>query len=133
HAAARMDITAAYDLIGRYGVTRLIVAGDVLALPLADAAEAGVGLPTVTSVISSGMRFSDEAKARMHRLGNMTIVDMFASSEGGPYALGTSRSADELPAPLTLTPGAVLLDEEGRELPLTDGTLGLIAFRGVLP
>lgn len=133
HAMARMDVDAAYGLIGRYGATRLIVAGDVLALPLAEAAERGDGLPTVTSVISSGMRFSDEAKARLHALGDMTIVDMFASSEGGPYALGTSRSADELPAPLTLTPEAVLLDPSGRELPLTKGALGLVAFRGILP
>ncbi|WP_162893285.1 AMP-binding protein [Microbacterium halotolerans] len=133
HAAARMDVGTAYELIGRYGVTRLIVAGDVLALPLAEAAEKANGLPTVTSVISSGMRFSDEAKARLHRLGDMTIVDMFASSEGGPYALGTSRSADDLPAPLTLTPDAALLDEKGRELPLSAGTLGLVAFRGILP
>lgn len=133
HAAARMDVGAAYELIDRYEVTRLIVAGDVLALPLAETAEKASGLPTVTSVISSGMRFSDEAKARLHRLGDMTIVDMFASSEGGPYALGTSRSAADLPAPLTLTPDAALLDEQGRELPLSAGTLGLVAFRGILP
>ena len=133
HAAARMDVGAAYELIGRYEVTRLIVAGDVPALPLAETAEKAGGLPTVTSVISSGMRFSDEAKARLHRLGDMTIVDMFASSEGGPYALGTSRSAADLPAPLTLTPDAALLDEQGRELPLSAGTLGLVAFRGILP
>ncbi|MGO1955465.1 AMP-binding enzyme, partial [Microbacterium sp.] len=69
----------------------------------------------------------------LHRLGDMTIVDMFASSEGGPYALGTSRSAADLPAPLTLTPDAALLDEQGRELPLSAGTLGLVAFRGILP
>ena len=79
------------------------------------------------------MRFSDEAKARLHALGTMTIVDMFASSEGGPYALGISSSGSDLPAPLTMTPDAVLLDEEGRELEPVVGALGLIAFRGVLP
>jgi len=133
HARAKMDVGAAYELIGRHGVTRLIVAGDVLALPLAEAAENGDGLGTVTSVISSGMRFGDEAKARLHALGDMTIVDMFASSEGGPYALGTSHAAEDLPAPLTLTPDAVLLDSSGDELPLEAGALGLIAFRGILP
>lgn len=133
HAHPRMDMDAVYDLILAHGATRLIVAGDVLALPLIEAAEQKRGLPSVTSIVSSGMRFSDDTKRRLHRLGDMTIVDMFASSEGGPYALGISSSADELPVPLRLSSDAVLLDENGAELPLEAGTLGLVAFRGVLP
>ena len=43
--------------------TRIIVAGDAVTIPLVEAAERlRVGLPTVTSVMSSGMRFSPETK-----------------------------------------------------------------------
>ncbi|GGH34871.1 AMP-binding protein [Microbacterium album] len=133
HARARMDVGEAYRLIREHGVTRLVVAGDVLALPLAEAAERGGGLPTVDSIVSSGMRFSDEVKRRLHTLGDLAIVDMFASSEGGPYAFGITRSADDLPARLALTPDAVLLDEDHREITLEEGALGLVAYRGILP
>ncbi|WP_188726260.1 AMP-binding protein [Pseudoclavibacter endophyticus] len=131
--APRMDVQRVYELIREHRVNRVIVAGDVLALPLVEAAEAGDGLPDVTSIISSGMRLSADTKRRLHAQGDMTIVDMFASSEGGPYALGVSRSADEVTTRMELTPDAVILDAEHRALDPVPGTVGLIAFRGILP
>ena len=133
HARPRMDIEEAYRLITEHRATRLIVAGDALALPLAEVAEREAGLPSVDTVVSSGMRFSDETKRRLHALGTLQIVDIFASSEGGPYGFGITRSAADLPARIVLTPGAVLLDEDMRELPATEGTLGLVGYRGILP
>lgn len=131
--SASVDVADAHRLILEHGVTRVIVAGDALALPLADVAEAAGGLPTVKWIYSSGMRFTDPVKRRLHALGDLTIIDMLAASEGGPFALGVSKSADDIPAPLQLTPGAVLLDEEHRELEPTAGTLGILGFRGILP
>lgn len=133
HAHPRMDLDEVYRLLSAHRVTRVVVAGDVLALPLAEAAERGEGLPHVRWIISSGMRFSDDVKRRLHQLGDLTIVDMLAASEGGPFAFGITRSAHDLPAKLALTPGAVLLDEDLRELPLTAGTLGILGYRGILP
>ncbi|MGV3714131.1 AMP-binding protein [Pseudolysinimonas sp.] len=131
--SASVDVADAHRLIGAHGVTRVIVAGDALALPLADVAEAAGGLPTVRWIYSSGMRFTDPVKRRLHDLGDLTIIDMLAASEGGPFALGVSRSSAEIPAALRLTPGAVLLDEQHRELEPTAGTLGILGFRGILP
>lgn len=131
--SASVDVDNAYQLIVEHGVTRVIVAGDALALPLADVAEKHGGLPSVRWIYSSGMRFTDPVKKRLHELGDLTIIDMLAASEGGPFALGVSHSADEIPAKLVLTPGAVLLDEEHRELEPTAGTLGILGFRGILP
>ncbi|WP_345750406.1 AMP-binding protein [Microbacterium rhizophilus] len=133
HARPRMDIDEVCRLLGEHRVTRIVVAGDVLALPLAEAAERGAGLPHVKWILSSGMRFSDDVKHRLHRLGDLTIVDMLASSEGGPFAFGITRSADDLPARLALTPGAVLLDEEFEEISIAPGALGILGFRGILP
>ena len=134
HAAPRMDIDEALRLATEHRATRLIVAGDALGLPLAEAAErTGAGLPYVESIFSSGMRFSDDVKRRLHQLGNLTIVDMLASSEGGPYAFGITRSVDDLPAKFMITPGTVLLDEHLNEIQAEAGALGILAFRGILP
>lgn len=131
--SASVDVEDAYQLIVENAVTRIIVAGDALALPLADVAERHGGLPSVRWIYSSGMRFTDVVKKRLHELGDLTIVDMLAASEGGPFAFGITRSADDLPARFVLTPGAVLLDEEHREVEPTAGALGILGFRGILP
>jgi acyl-CoA synthetase (AMP-forming)/AMP-acid ligase II len=134
HAAPRMDIDEALRLALAHHATRVVVAGDALALPLAEAAERlGTGLLHVRMVISSGMRFSDETKRRLHALGELTIVDMLASSEGGPFAFGITHGEDDLPTRLTMTPGTVLLDEDLNEIQADAGALGILAFRGVLP
>ena len=133
HASAHMDIEEAYRLAMDTKATRLIVAGDALALPLAEVAEQRGGLPHVDTILSSGMRFSDDVKRRLHALGDLAIIDMLASSEGGPFAFGITRSADDLPARLVLTPGAVLLDEDLNEITIEPDALGILAYRGILP
>lgn len=134
HEHPHLDVTAALRLVHDHHVTRLVVAGDAVALPFVEAVEAdGRGLPHVDSILSSGMRFSDDVKRRLHEQGDIMIVDLLASSEGGPFAFGTTRSADELPARLMLTGGTVLLGEDLAEIPPTAGALGILAFRGILP
>lgn len=133
HASPRSDIDEVVRLARDAKATRLILAGDVLALPIAEAAARAGGLPDVTSVISSGMRLSEDAKTRLHALGDMTVVDMFASSEGGPYALATTTGANDLPSRFVMTPDAVILDEDLEDITDRPGALGLVAFRGVLP
>lgn len=133
HAHPRMDVAEAHRLIVEHRATRLIVAGDALALPLADIAETAGGLPDVRWIFSSGMRFSDEVKRRLHGLGELEIIDLLAASEGGPFAFGITRGAHELPARFAMTPGAVLLDEDMREIEPVAGALGILGFRGVLP
>lgn len=133
HTHPSMDVDAVYRLMIEHRATRLIVAGDALALPLADIAERDGGLPHVRWIFSSGMRFTDEVKRRLHSLGDLEIIDLLASSEGGPYAFGITKSVDDLPARLVLTSGAVLLDEEYNEISLDAGALGLLGYRGVLP
>jgi fatty-acyl-CoA synthase len=132
-SSAHFDAHAALELARERGVTRLIVAGDAIAAPLADAAEEAGTLPSLTSVMSSGMRFSDPVKARLHGLGDLTITDILASTEGGPYALAASRSAADLPARLRLFPGAVVLDENDQEVQDVPGAKGVLAFRGTIP
>ncbi|OJU57951.1 MAG: hypothetical protein BGO04_06340 [Microbacterium sp. 70-38] len=133
-ASPGLDATDAVRLIRTHGVTRLIIAGDAVALPLLDAAEQdSAGLSTITSIISSGMRLSEAVKRRLHARGDVTISDMLASTEGGPYAVNTTTSAGDLPGVLRLLPGAVLLDEGLEEVQQVAGARGMLGFRGPLP
>lgn len=133
--AARFDADAAVRFAIEAGATRLIVAGDAIALPLVEALERqGVsGFGAVASVISSGMRFSAQTKRRLHERAALTITDLVASTEGGPYAVNITTSAAEVPGELTLLPGAVVLDEQYNEVQGVVGGEGVLAFRGTLP
>jgi acyl-CoA synthetase (AMP-forming)/AMP-acid ligase II len=134
--SARFDADGAIRAIVDEGVTRVAVAGDAIALPLLDAAdEAGITeLPALTSVLSSGMRFSDATKQRLHALApSLAITDILASTEGGAVALGITRSTADLPARFRLTPGTVVLDDSMAEVQGTPGAVGKIAFTGGMP
>ena len=78
---AKFDPVGAVRAIVDERVTRVAVAGDAIALPLLEAAEEmGITeLPLLESVLSSGMRFSDTTKARLHALGPVVITDILAS------------------------------------------------------
>lgn len=133
--SASLAPATAAQLIVAEEVTRLIVAGDAVVVPLVEALEAeqGGAAPSLTSVISSGMRFSDETKRRIHALGRVAIVDILASTEGGPYATATTTSGDQLPARFRLTEDAVVLDSDQREVQGQPGAVGVLAYRGALP
>ncbi len=135
HASPHLDAEDAVRLAIDTNATRLIVAGDAVALPLVEAAEgAGITrLGAVDSILSSGMRLSAATKRRIHALGEIVIDDMLASTEGGPYAVNTTRCAEDLPGELRLLPGGVVLDDELREVQDLPQRRGRLAFRGPLP
>jgi acyl-CoA synthetase (AMP-forming)/AMP-acid ligase II len=133
---ARFDAGRAIQTILEEGVTRVAVAGDAIALPLLAAAEeVGIDeLPALESVLSSGMRFSDSTKARLHAIApRLVITDILASTEGGAVALSITRSAADLPARFQTTPGTVVLDEALEEVQDVPGSVGKIAFTGGMP
>lgn len=133
--SSRFDPERALAAMADHEVTRLIVAGDSVATRLLEALDTGGvhRLPRLSSVLSSGMRFSDHTKSRLHALGDLTITDLLAASEGGPFAMAISRSAADLPARLRLTPGTVLFDADRSEVPVVPGAVGILAFGGSLP
>lgn len=131
-----LDTRVAVETIEQEKVTRIIVAGDAVAIPLMDAWDKYATSPqssSLTSAMSSGMRFSDETKARIHGLGQVTIIDILASTEGGPYAMGITRSAADLPTRFQLTPDAVVLDDALNEVQDQPGAYGILGYRGALP
>lgn len=133
-SSPRLDADASVRFASEASATRLIVAGDGVAMPLVEAAERlDIRLPAVRTVISSGMRFSPDTKRRLHALGDMTIIDMLASTEGGVYASTTTSGARDLPGRPRLFPSAVVLDQDMNDVQDRPGALGILAQRGALP
>lgn len=133
-SSARFDARAAVRLALQASVTQIVVAGDAVAIPLVDAAEAlGVSLPLVTTIVSSGMRFSATTKQRLHRLGRLAIHDIIASSEGGGFAVTVTDDAADVPGRARLYPDAVVLDENGRRVQDQPGVRGMLARPGAIP
>jgi fatty-acyl-CoA synthase len=133
-SSPRFDPAAAVRLAIAGSATQLVVAGDAVAIPLVDAAERmNVSLPLVTSVVSSGMRFSAATKKRLHRLGDLSIHDIIASSEGGGFAVTVTTAAEEVPGRARLYPDAVVIDEQGRSVEDVPGARGVLARAGAIP
>jgi fatty-acyl-CoA synthase len=133
-SSARLDAEAAVRFANEERATRIILAGDAIGIPLVEAAHAlGVGLPTVTSMMSSGMRFSPETKKQLHELGDIEIIDLLASTEGGGFAVTSTKSVADLPGRARLFPSAVVFDERFEQVQDIPGSRGILAQRGALP
>jgi 3-oxocholest-4-en-26-oate---CoA ligase len=132
------DPTAAARAIHERRVTRMIVAGNAVVGPLVDVLDspegAGLDVSSLTTVLSSGMAWSDELKLRLiAHAPRATLVDIFGSSEGGPFAYGVVRGPQDIPCHPRLAPGAVVFDTELREVQDVPGATGVLAYRGQMP
>ncbi len=137
-SAASLDPWAAVRAIAEHRVTRLIVAGNAVVGPLVEALEspAGAGLDVtgLGTVLSSGMAWSDDLKARLlARAPGATLIDIVGASEGGPFAYGVVRGPADLPCRPRLAPGAVVLDADLAEVQDVVGATGVLAYRGAMP
>ena len=136
---ASFDPSLALRLVAEHRVGRVIIAGNAIALPLVAeldrARDAGTPYDTssVRLVMSSGMLWSDEAKADLLRHLDATLFDIVGASEGGPFAYSSVRGVEDLPTTLRLAAGATLVDERGRELGHEPGTTGLLGYGGPMP
>ncbi|MBO0922098.1 AMP-binding protein [Cellulomonas sp. zg-ZUI222] len=131
----RFDPAAAARVIEEHGVTRLVVAGNAIVGPLVDALDAGADadVSCLTTVLSSGMVWSDDLKRRLiAHAPSATLIDIVGSSEGGPFAYGVVRGPEDLPNRPRLAPGAVVLAPDLTPVDEVGG-LGMLAYRGAMP
>jgi fatty-acyl-CoA synthase len=117
-----------------HGVTDLVVVGDVMAVPFADAVDESLAggqpydLSSLRRVISSGVRWGVPTKNRLLAQADCTLYDIVAATEGGPYAVDvSSRSAGPGRSSLRLAPGARVVDELGQDVRPGSGVAGLLA------
>lgn len=137
-SSASLDPWAALRAIEERRVTRLIVAGNAVVGPLVEALESPAGadldVSSLGTVLSSGMAWSDDLKARLlARAHGATLIDIVGASEGGPFAYGVVRGPGDLPCRPRLAPGAVVLDADLVEVQDVVGATGTLAYRGMMP
>jgi acyl-CoA synthetase (AMP-forming)/AMP-acid ligase II len=129
------DPARTIDTVLEHDVSRLIIAGDAVAGPLAEELRRrpGVRLDSLTSVLSSGMGWSDRSKRVLLDRSPAELIDILGASEGGPFAMTRVTSEADLPSRFRLLPGATLLDDAGDEIEPEAGRVGLLAYRGATP
>jgi acyl-CoA synthetase (AMP-forming)/AMP-acid ligase II len=123
------------DAISRARVTDVFIVGDVFALPLADEWEAAIGrgrpydLSRLRRIHSVGTAWSPATKLRMLAVADVTLFDMVAATEGGPYATAVAdrRTRAESLGAFSLAPGARLLDPSDADVQPGSGGIGVLA------
>jgi acyl-CoA synthetase (AMP-forming)/AMP-acid ligase II len=131
----RFDPAATIDTIAAHRVTRLIIAGDAVAIPLVEELERRrtTRLDSLSSIMSSGMAWGDRSKRALMERTGAELIDIVGASEGGPFAMARTRGVADLPSRLRLLPGAVLLSRSDEELAPEPGAVGLLAYKGATP
>lgn len=135
----RLDARHVWETVSGKRVRSLVVAGNAVCQPLVDeliAAERSGrphDLSSLVSVVSSGTAMSDRIKRALHERASVTIYDALASSEGGPFAVAATASADDLPARFYPTAAATVLTADGKQVIPGSGETGVLAFGGPIP
>jgi fatty-acyl-CoA synthase len=126
-----------WETVQRRRVTEIVIIGDVFCAPMvaelerAAAAGAPYDLTGLRTVRSAGMRWSAESKLALLEHADIALIDVSASSEGGPYGLSTTvRGDDPVTARFTLAPGARVLTDDGRDVEPGSGEIGVLAAPG---
>lgn len=124
----------AATLVQRH-VTDLHLVGDVFALPLAQTLSAArangspYDLTSLKRIQSVGTLWSPSVKAQLLSEANVTLVDLIAATEGGPFAaaLATRETDPTKLAQFRLLPGARLIDPTGRDVEPGAQIAGILA------
>lgn len=127
--------------VERHRATSLLVVGDPVARPVADAIrrarDAGrpYDLTSLRHLLSGGAVLSPGLKDELLDLvPNLTVVDVLGSTESGRQGVSRARTGDAATATFTPSPTAAVLDEQRtRRLEPGDPTIGWLAQSGRVP
>lgn len=124
--------------IAAHRVRCLSIVGDAFAVPLADAFDAAAAsgilpdLSTLVRIRSAGMPWSAAVKARLLRHCDAVLEDLFAATEGGPFAVAmSSRAEDPAKTRYRLLPGCRVVGADGRDVVPGSGSTGFLAAPAV--
>jgi acyl-CoA synthetase (AMP-forming)/AMP-acid ligase II len=137
-ARGRFEPTAIWQSVDDEAVNLLIIVGDAMATPLADALEASPrrwSAAGLLAIASGGVLFSPATKDRLiSLLPNCFIVDGLGSSETG--VMGNKISAGEAgerEPRFIVNESTIVLDDDNQKVEPGSGVVGQIARRGHVP
>ncbi len=127
-----------FDVIERDGVTTCVIVGDAFAKPMLATLQEHPGrwtLPTLSSITSSGVMWSQETKSGLlEQLPNVTLVDSYGSSEA--VGLGQSvstKDGTQQTAKFSLGPTVHVFTDDDRRVEAGSDETGFVAISGYVP
>jgi acyl-CoA synthetase (AMP-forming)/AMP-acid ligase II len=132
----RFDPEMVWRLVDEENVNVLVIVGDAMARPLADAFSQN-DVSSLIVIGSGGAILSPSTKQRLSTLmPNVMIVDGFGASETGTVgsrsSLPGAAGDDDMPR-FTLNEETTVLDDDLRPVAPGSGTIGHLARRGHIP
>ena len=127
------------DTIDREGINSISIVGDAFARPMVaalDAAEAAgtpYDLNRLALISSSGVMWSQEVKAGLHRHKDFMLYDAMGSTEGSMGSSVATRDAPATTARFTLGENVKVFTEDDREVTPGSDEVGLVATAGLVP
>ncbi len=131
----RFDPAQIWHLVGTEGVNMLIIVGDAMARPLADAlANNTYDTSSLFVVGSGGAVLSPSTKEKLTALlPNVIVADGFGSSETGTMGTHRSSGADVGPTRFTMNDSVAVFDDDLQRLEPGSDVIGRLARRGHIP
>jgi acyl-CoA synthetase (AMP-forming)/AMP-acid ligase II len=133
----RMDPTHIWELTAREQVNFLVIVGDAMGRPLAEALDGldpSVDLSHSLILLSGGAILSPSVKRELAaELPNAIVIDGIGSSETGGQGQMPATKDGEIPSQprFAMTEGTTVLDDDLR--PAEPGVVGKLARRGFIP
>jgi fatty-acyl-CoA synthase len=133
------DPDLVFELVARHGISDVVIVGDAFAKPMLAALDEArargeqYDLSSLKQIVSSGVMWSAEVKARLLEHHDMTLVDTMGSTEGGMGSAVSSRAAGAQTAKFALNEGVRVFADDGHEVLAGSGEIGKIATTGLVP
>lgn len=126
--------------VERHRVGQMTIVGDAFARPIvAELERASIDgtpydLSSLRVVLSSGVMWSQQTKADLHRWCGATLADALSSSEGVGFANAVSRRGESAPtARFALGEHARVVNDDGHDVGRGTGEAGYLAVGGSIP
>ncbi len=137
---AKFDAEQVWDLVAAERVNSIMITGDAMGRPLAEALgapDADFDLSSLVSISSTAAVFSPSVKQRLlERLPNVILSEAIGASETGSngYTLVQKSDTESTRGPtVTAIMDNVVLDDELRPVEPGSGVVGKLARRGNIP
>lgn len=136
---ANFDPDLVWQNVEAHKVTDMVIVGDAFAKPLLQALDtaAETGKPydisSVRLILSSGVMWTAPVKEGLLKHGDLTLIDMMGSTEGGMGRQITSRDRPAQTAKFILSDNVKVFAEDDQEVVPGSGQIGMIATTGSVP
>jgi 3-oxocholest-4-en-26-oate---CoA ligase len=126
-----------WQLVAEERATSVMVVGDAMARPLAEALDRlppDLDISSVTGIGSGGSILSPAIKDHLRsKLSGVIVVDSFGASETGAAGSVLDFDGPAQGARFTVNEQMTVLDETGRAVEAGSGSVGMLARRGHIP